>query len=432
MVKQSWFRAASILRGRGVRDTSDTATNIRLLYWDMAWFGLLFGVSANFLVVFVARLNASPWLLSAVTSGPALVNILWQLPALRIVERSHDPQRLVVRTALPQRFGFLLIALIPFVLPLSWQAYMIVAVILLQGLPTAVMVVAFSSMFTELIPRERMAAVVGMRNVLLGVTSTLVVILCGVVLTALPFPLGYQAIFAFGFLASLAGIWCIARLRTGYSMAPKQTAAAPAGASGPKPAWTKDRNFVRFAGGAGILHFGMFMSAPLFPLYWVETLGLSDGWISAFATVLSLTSIIGAFGLRSFVHRWSISGILGVGSALFGLYPILTSFITTPWLIVVVAGFAGVWGGVINVVLFNALAEVCPPDQRPRYMGVYTWLMNIAIFAGPISGAAFAGLVGVETALLSAGLIRLVAAAVFIRLPFAAWDRPARPAATTA
>src|SRR3954470_5219257 len=103
-----WSMLAAPLRRRAAEpEDSVTERNIRLFYWDMAWFGFLFGVSANFLIVFVTRLNATPLLISAVTSGPALINILWQLPATRIVERLENPQRQVVRSALPQRLGFL-------------------------------------------------------------------------------------------------------------------------------------------------------------------------------------------------------------------------------------------------------------------------------------------------------------------------------------
>src|SRR6476469_2175377 len=117
-----WSRLATPLRRRAADpEHSVTDHNIRLFYWDIAWFGFLFGVSANFLIVFVTRLNASPLLISAVTSGPALINILWQLPATRIVERLENPQRQVVRSALPQRLGFLLIALTPLLMPVEWQ-----------------------------------------------------------------------------------------------------------------------------------------------------------------------------------------------------------------------------------------------------------------------------------------------------------------------
>lgn len=430
-LRERWARVfALVRRGPDSTDTPVLRRNIHLLYLDIAWFGVLFGVSANFLVIFVARLNASPWLLSAVTSGPALVNVFWQLQAARIVERADDPQRLTIRAAIPNRLGFLAIALIPLFFPFNWQAYAIVAIILLQGIPTAIMFVAFQTMFTDLVPRTRMAAVVGTRNALLGLTSTIMVVICGVVLTLLPFPWGYQALFLIGFLASLGSVWSVANLQLARKV--EQSASAVAPVVPPAPALMRDRNFVRFSIGAGTLHLGMFMTAPLFPLYWVKSLGLSDGWISIFATTLSTTSILGAFGLRAVSHRWRIPTFLAGSSLLFGLYPILTSVLAHPILLAAVAAFSGIWGGVINVMLFNALAEVCPPSYRPRYIGTYTWLMNIAIFAGPLLGAALAELAGVQVALVTAGLIRILSAVVFLRFPFVAWDYQAEPVAEPA
>lgn len=426
-LRQRWARVFALIgRGPAGTDTPVLRRNIRLLYWDIAWFGVLFGVTANFLVIFVARLNASPWLLSAVTSGPALVNVLWQLQAARIVERSDDPQRLTLRAILPQRLGFLAIVLIPFLFPFNLQAYAIVAVILLQGIPTAIMFVAFQTMFTDLVPRARMAAVVGTRNALLGLTSTIMVMLCGVVLTLLPFPWGYQALFLIGFVASLGSLWSVANLQIARK---EQPAAGPLPTTpvAPAPALLRDRNFVRFSLGAGMLSLGMFMTAPLFPLYWVDRLGLSDGWISIFATTLSTASILGAFGLRAVSHRWRIPTFLGMASLLFALHPILTSMLVNPLLLAAVAAFSGIWGGVINVMLFNGLAEVCPPAYRPRYIGGYTWLMNIAMFAGPLIGAGLAEVAGVQVALVTAGLIRIVSAVLFLRLPFVAWDYQAEP-----
>lgn len=397
-------------------------TNIRLLYWDIAWFGIIFAVTSNFLTVLVARLGASPLLLSAVTAGPALVNIVWQLYATRMAERAASQHRLAVWSGLFQRAGFLLIALVPWLVPATWQAGSIVAVLLLQSFPTAVAAVSFQTLLTDLVPRERRAAVVGTRNALLNLTSMAMVAAAGVLLTILPFPLGYQIILLIGFVASLASWWCVARLRT--KAAEEIAPAADLTMTAPPTALHRDGNFGRFVAAAFVLHLGMFMTAPLFPLYWVQTLRLGDGWISGFAAVLSLTSILGALVLRVISIRWRMSWILAAASAIFGLYPALTGWLTHPLAIVPIAAIGGFGSGLIGVALFQALTEVCPPAQRPRYIGVYTWLMNIAIFSGPLLGAGFADLVGVEIALLVSGGIRVLAGIIFWWQPFAAWIAP--------
>jgi MFS family permease len=415
-----WIRLTGLMGGKR-RTRSIAETNTRLLYADIAWFGVFNAVAASFLSVFIARLGASPLLLSAVTSGPALMNILTQLPIARFVERNGNPRALTFWAGLTHRLGFLLIALLPLFLPREWQAYAVVTIVLLQGIPISVIGVAFSSMFADLVPRERLAHVVGTRVALLGVTSTITVAVSGVVLTILPFPLGYQELFLLAFVGSMGSLWTVQALHM-----PKTTHQAPqtpGNASATATSLGKDRNFARFATSSAALHLGMFMSAPLFPLYWVDTLHLSDAWISAFATIVTLTSILGSVGLRTVIHRWDARRLLAVSNVLFAFHPILTSLVSNPVLLALVTGFGGIWAGSIGVLLFSALTEVCPPHLRPRYIGVYTWLMNMAVFAAPLIGAGLADVLGIQTALVCAGLARLLAGMLFFRLPFAAWDK---------
>lgn len=415
-----WLRLTSLL-GLDRRDRSIAEINTRLMYADVAWFGIFNAIVGNFLSVYVARLGAAPLLISALTSGPALVNILTQLPITRFVERFGRPQALTFWSGLSHRLGFILIALFPLFLPHEWQAYAVVTIVLIQGVPVSIIGVAFSSMFADLVPRERIAHVVGTRNAILGVTSTITVVLCGFVLTALPFPLGYQELFLLAFVGAMGSLWSVQRLRV-----PKVKHPVPAKPGTPSTTATslsKDGNFRRFAISSAMLHFGIFLSAPLFPLYWVETLHLSDGWISAFATIVTLTSIFGAVGLRAVTHRFSTRTLLAISSIMFAFHAIFTSLVANPFILALIAAFGGVWAGSIGVVLFSALTEVCPPHLRPRYIGVYTWLMNMAIFAAPLLGAALADLIGVHWALIATGVVRLLAGVLYLRLPFEAWDK---------
>ncbi len=414
------LRLFSLIGGKR-RTRSSAEVNTRLLYWDIAWFGIFNAVAANFLTVFVARLGASPLILSAVTSGPALMNILTQLPIVRVVERVNNPQLLTFWAGIAHRLGFFLIALFPLFLPHDWQAYAIIAIVLLQGIPVSMIGVAFSSMFADLVPRERMAHVVGTRNIILGITSTLMIVVCGFILTIFPFPLGYQQLFLLAFAGSMGSAWCVQRLEV-----PKVTQGTPntpGSAASASSSMSKDTNFRRFAISSAALHLGMFMSAPLFPLYWVGTLHLSDAWISAFATIVTMASILGAYGLRKVVHRWDVRRLLAVSNLMFAFYPILTSLVAHPILLAFIIAYGGVWAGSIGVLLFSALTEVCPPHLRPRYIGVYSWLMNIAIFVAPLIGAGLANQIGIHAALLCVGAVRLVATVLYFRLPFAAWDK---------
>ena len=66
------------------------------LYREIAWFGVLSGVSNTFISVFALRLGASNFLVGLRTSLPALINVIFQIPAARLVEREDDRRRVLL------------------------------------------------------------------------------------------------------------------------------------------------------------------------------------------------------------------------------------------------------------------------------------------------------------------------------------------------
>lgn len=51
------------------------------LYFDVGWFGLLNGSLLAFLSIYAARLGATPLQLGLINSGPAVINMIFALPA---------------------------------------------------------------------------------------------------------------------------------------------------------------------------------------------------------------------------------------------------------------------------------------------------------------------------------------------------------------
>jgi MFS family permease len=64
------------------------------------------------------------------------------------------------------------------------------------------------------------------------------------------------------------------------------------------------------------------------------------------------------------------------------------------------------WAG-CNLALFNTMLNVCPADHRPTYVALYTALMNVTAFAGPLLGAGLADWIGIRLAFGISGGVRL-------------------------
>ncbi len=393
--------------------------NRRYLYWDIAWFGVTSGIALNFLAVYAVRLGATGVQVGALTSAPALISIFWLIPAGQIVARQRHLLRLLLWTLFTHRVGYLLMALLPWIFPLGWVVPGLIALAALQAFPVGIANVGFSSMLPEAVSKERLGKVVSIRNALIGATSTLTVLACGPVLAALPIPLNYQVLFIAAFLASMASLYMVAQL----DIPPKREAhPATQGLAdlleGLRCFWA-DRRFVFFTLAGFVLHWGLFMAAPLFPVYWVRTLGASDSFISLIATLGSGTSVLGALAMDRLLRRWGNRRVVGFSMLGLALIPILTAMTRTLPPLLGISLMGGLFAAGLNVCLFNALIQVAPDADRARFIAVFSVLANIAVFAAPLSGSWLASVVGIVPAFFIAGAIRILAGAMFL------WHRSA-------
>ena len=76
-------------------------------------------------------------------------------------------------------------------------------------------------------------------------------------------------------------------------------------------------------------------------------------------------------------------------------------------------GFA--WAG-CNLAMFNVMLSVCPAERRPTYIALYTALMNVTAFAGPLLGAALSGWIGIRPAFVVSSAVRGLGVLLFLGL----------------
>ena len=372
--------------------------NTRHLVLDIAWFGILIGTTINFLQVYVVRLGASSLLVGAVTYGPALVNIFWQLPAAQLMGRTGHRMRWTVRAGLLYRLFYLLVALVPSVTTVGRAEWTVLLLVLL-AFPMSISSVGFLSALADAVPADRIAQIVGWRMAALGLTSTLSTLIAGRVLQWLPFPLNYQLLFIVGFIGSLGSSWFVASLHV-PDRPPER----------PEPGhWLREIHrirrypgFMRFAFTVGILHLAIGMMTPLLPLFWVRKLDATDGQISIIVTVASAAMVLGSLLMRRMVRRIGRGRALAAGALGFGLYPLLTSLTISVWWLIPWAALGGFFNAIVAVTLFDNLIANSPEDDRTNYIAVYNLCVNVALFLGPLIAGFLArgadGRVGLQVA----------------------------------
>lgn len=388
--------------------------NRRYLYWDIAWFGVTSGIAINFLSVYAVRMGATELHVGALTSIPALISIFWLIPAGQLVSRQRHIMNLLLRALFAHRIGFLLMALLPWLVPVSWIVPGLILIAALQAFPLGIGNIGFSSMMPEAVPKDRLARVVSVRNALIGLTSTLTVLAAGPLLAWLPLPLNYQVLFLIAFIASMFSLYAVSRLDIpARQTLPPVTHGVADLLDGFRRFWA-DRRFVFFTAAAFVLHWGLFMAAPLFPVYWVRYLGAPDAFISLIATLGSGTSVLGALAMDRVLRRWGNRRVVGVSMLGLALYPLLTAFTHSLPPLLGISLLGGLFAAGLNVSLYNAMLQVSPDEDRPRFIAIFSVLANVAIFAAPLSGSWLAGWLGIVPVFFISAAIRALSGAMFL------------------
>ena len=132
--------------------------NFRHLYGDIFWYGILAGSSIAFINIYAARLGASALQIGLLTAGPAIVNLLFSVPAGNWL---HD--RSLVKTsfwsALYQRLGFAALICLPVLASATLEIRVMILTTLVMSLPGTLLAISFYAMFAELVPPDQRALV---------------------------------------------------------------------------------------------------------------------------------------------------------------------------------------------------------------------------------------------------------------------------------
>lgn len=405
--------------------------NFNHLYLDMGWFAILSGSSMAFLAVYAARLGANPLQVGLLGAMPAVVNLFFAIPASQWLQ-SRSIGKAVFWTSVIYRLGYMFMILLPWFFSGRQQIWVLILLSLLMGIPGTALAVGFNALFADAVPSQWRAHVAGTRNVVLSVVYVITSVVCGAILTRVPFPTGYQVVFGIGFLGAAMSSFHLFFVRSLVLPGPIEMEEINRDPDGTRSKhgvfrWlTQVRDmFLRdaiwktpFRNTLLVLfffHTAQYVTAPLFPIYFVNILHLTDQQIGLGTAGFYLTVFIGSTQFSRISNRFGHHKVTGVGVALMSLYPVLLSFSTGfvhYMLISLVGGFA--WA-LVGGALANYLLEKIPASNRPPYLAWYNISLNAAILIGSLLGPVAADLIGLGTALFIFGLFRLMAGLAILK-----------------
>jgi MFS family permease len=197
-----WYVSARTIEG----------SNIRNLYTETAWFGILSGLADTFVSVFALRLGATTAQVGWLTALPALINVVWLIPAARIIERQRRCLPIILLTGFLQRLGYLAMALMPF-LAATGRVEALIVINTIIMVPTAIINTAITSLLPDLAPTDRRGTVVSVRWLILSALATVAALVGGWFLDLMPVPINYQVLLGFGAMLSLLSLYYLRRIR---------------------------------------------------------------------------------------------------------------------------------------------------------------------------------------------------------------------------
>ncbi len=392
--------------------------NFLHLYLDIGWYGVVSGSTINFLNVYATRLGATGYQIGLIGAMSAVVTLFLAIPAARWLAKQKI-DRAMFWTSVYYRIGFLGLIFLPWLFSNSAQINAIIAVTFLMAIPLTPLGVGFNALFAEAVPNEYRAHVAGIRNVTLSVTFMGTSLLSGYLLDHIPFPSGYQIVFAIGFIgaamSSLHLYFIKPLVKEKTSLLSQPVPVPTPQADSPRSLAAILRLDIWKTPYRPILlalfgfHLAQFLAIPIFPIFNVRELKLNDDQLGISTALFYLTVFLGSTQLRNVVHRLGNKRTTGWGVAAMSTYPIIVAFSTN----VAIFYFASIVGGLawslVGGSYANYMLEHIPADDRPPHLAWYNIILNVAILIGSLAGPAIADQIGLFQALILFGIMRFVA-----------------------
>lgn len=398
-------------------------SNIRHLIWDIGWWGLLNGSTLSFMTIYAARIGANTTQIGLISAMPAAINLMLALPAGSWL-KNRPINKSVVWTGASQRFFYFLMIFLPWLMRDILQVWMLILFTLLMSIPGTAVSIGFNALFASAIPARYRGAVAGRRNAVFAITSIVTALGCGQILTVIPFPLNYQIVFAIGFFGALMST---IHLRFIHPVADKYQTEIDTpritlevfeqNTKGfLKKVWLKisrkmhfeilQGGFARSLGLLTFFHLGHYLPVPLFPVFTVNVLGLSDSVISLGNALFYVTMFFGSTQVGKMSSLIGNKKLTGIGICMLGFFPAFLSFAQGPFLYYLanlVGGFA--WA-LVNAAMINYLLEKVPVTDRTGYLAWFTLAANAAVLLGTLIGPVIGNIIGLTTALLVFAIVR--------------------------
>ncbi len=389
-------------------------TNFRNVQIDAIGIGLA-NAASPFLPVYLTHLNATSFQVGLLSSMPAFTGLLLAIPLGRFLQRQTNIIKWFSIARLIVVASYALTGIISFFIPQTLLVNSILLIWALATLPQTIVAIAFSVVMNAVAGPDRRFELMSRRWSTMGVTTTLMVIGIGELLEKVAFPLNYQLMFIGLSVGGLISYYYSSHLKIPDSIAPPMSV----GKSFKnqlveiRDLVLPEKRFLSFMFKRFIFMSGISLSAPLVPLYLVRVVHASDRWISIITMCQTAVMLIGYFFWTRLGRRKGTRSILIWTTFGLSLYPFFLALMTSTWQIAILAGFVGIFQAGLDLVFFDELMKVIPPEYSALFVGMAQSIQYLAAIASPLIGSFLADHFSLQTGLFVAAGLRLMGFILF-------------------
>lgn len=377
-------------------------------------------IAGPFLALYALSLGATRTQIGLVTAVPALLGSVLQIPAALLTDRFRRRRLLMMIGTIGLRPTWLLVPLLPLWFQGEEAIFAFLAFLAVRSAIGSAAPAAWASVMADIVPRKVRGAYFANRNVLCNLSALVASVGAGYLVRLFGTPRGYHAVFLLAGLVGIAAAYTMAwfpdmdRIRPH----PPLSTAGAGSPDAPRPTvggrWQRvleyarrERSFAALVATAVLWNFSVTLPQPLFPIFYVESLGGSEGMWGVVSAASLVTTILGQRYWGPLADRHGNRNLMVASGIFAALIPLFWFLALRPGHALIVNAYAGfIWAG-YNLAAFNLVLEATPDARRTTYVAGYNGLVGLAQFAGPIAGGLLADAVSIEAVLLVAAGLRL-------------------------
>jgi predicted MFS family arabinose efflux permease len=164
-----------------------------------------------------------------------------------------------------------------------------------------------------------------------------------------------------------------------------------------------------------LFNFSLYLSIPVFPVFQVNVLHLTDQVISFGSSGYHVVSFFASMQIARLIRKYGNHKLTSFGIMFMMLYPLLLPWSKSAAMFVFISALVGLAWVFVNGSLVNYLLENIPSDDLAGHLAWYNLALNAAILTGSLLGPAIAGVVGLTAALIIFAFARFFSGLAILR-----------------